>query len=117
MPSSTDTLSQLRAGSLTGIERLNLSCGLTEFPREIFDLADSLQVLNLSDNALTSLPEDLPRLHQLRVVFCSGNRFRELPAVLGQCLQLQMVGFKSNQISSVPAAALPSQLRWLILTD
>lgn len=28
-----------------------------------------------------------------------------------------MVGFKANQIEHVPAAALPSQLRWLILTD
>jgi hypothetical protein len=90
---------------------------LTEFPEEIFDLADSLQVLNLSGNALTSLPDDLARLHQLRVIFGSDNRFTELPAVLGQCTQLQMVGFKANQIQSVSAAALPPQLRWLILTD
>ena len=112
-----DTLSQLRAGQLHGIQRLDLACGLTSFPREIFDLADSLQVLNLSGNALSSLPEDLHRLHQLQVIFCSNNRFTELPAVLGQCAQLQMVGFKSNQIRHVPAAALPPQLRWLILTD
>ncbi len=117
MPGTPHTLSQLRAGQLAGIQRLDLSCGLTDFPREIFDLADSLQVLNLSNNALSSLPDDLLRLHQLQVVFCSGNRFTELPAVLGQCPQLQMVGFKSNQIRSVPAAALPPQLRWLILTD
>ena len=117
MPTPTDTLDQLRAGQLKGIQRLDLGCGLTEFPPEIFDLADSLRVLNLSGNALTSLPDDLPRLHQLRVIFGSDNRFTELPAVLGQCTQLQMVGFKANQIRNVPAAALPPQLRWLILTD
>lgn len=117
MPSPTDTLGQLRAGQLKGIQRLDLGCGLTEFPHEIFDLADSLQVLNLSGNALTSLPDDLPRLHQLQVIFGSDNLFTELPAVLGQCPQLQMVGFKANQIQSVSAAALPPQLRWLILTD
>lgn len=117
MSNPAETLDQLRAGQLKGIQRLDLSCGLTEFPREIFDLADSLQVLNLSGNALTSLPDDLPRLHQLRVIFASDNRFTELPAVLGQCTQLQMVGFKANQIRRVPAAALPPQLRWLILTD
>ena len=117
MPTPTDTLGQLRAGQLKGIQRLDLGCGLTEFPPEIFDLADSLQVLNLSGNALTSLPDDLPRLHQLRVIFGSDNRFTALPPVLGQCPQLQMVGFKANQIHSVPAAALPPQLRWLILTD
>ena len=64
------TLAQLRAGSLAGITRLDLSDGLTEFPREIFDLADSLEVLNLSDNAWSSLPEDLHRLTRLRVLFC-----------------------------------------------
>ena len=117
MPTPTDSLDQLRAGQLKGIQRLDLGCGLTEFPREIFDLADSLQVLNLSGNALTSLPDDLPRLHHLRVIFASSNLFTELPAVLGQCPQLEMVGFKANQIQNGSAAALPPPLRWLILTD
>ena len=112
-----DTLSELRAGRLIGLQRLDLSCGLTEFPREIFDLADTLEVLNLSGNLLSTLPDDLPRLHRLRVVFFSDNRFTELPAVLGQCAALEMVGFKANQIVDVPGAALPPLLRWLILTD
>ena len=110
-------LEQLRAGKLAGSRRLNLSCGLQEFPRELFDLADTLEILDLSGNALSSLPDDLPRLRKLRILFCSSNRFTELPAVLGQCPQLGMVGFKANQIRSVPAAALPPALRWLILTD
>ncbi|MGC6373721.1 leucine-rich repeat-containing protein kinase family protein [Pseudomonas sp. K2I15] len=112
-----DTLAQLKAGQLAGIKRLDLSCGLTEFPREIFDLADSLEILNLTGNALSSLPDDLHRLPHLRVLFCSENAFTELPECLGQCAQLSMIGFKSNQISSVSAAALPPLLRWLILTD
>jgi hypothetical protein len=111
------TLTSLRAGELAGITRLDLSCDLTEFPKEIFSLADSLEVLNLSGNALSRLPDDLPRLHKLKVIFCSDNRFTELPAVLGQCENLEMVGFKANQIRHVPAAALPEKLRWLILTD
>lgn len=112
-----DTLAQLKAGQLAGIKRLDLSCGLTQFPREIFDLADSLEILNLSGNALRSLPDDLHRLPHLRVLFCSDNAFTELPSCLGLCPQLSMVGFKANQIEQVPAAALPPQLRWLILTD
>lgn len=110
-------LEQLRAGKLAGSRRLKLSCGLREFPREIFGLADTLEILDLSGNELTTLPADLPHLHQLRVLFCSDNPFTELPTVLGQCQQLSMVGFKANQIRSVPAAALPRSLRWLILTD
>ena len=112
-----DTLTQLRNGSLSGIKRLDLSCGLDAFPSEIFKLADSLEILNLSGNALTSLPDDLPRLHKLRVIFCSDNLFTEVPTVLGRCHELSMVGFKANQISRFTAAALPPKLRWLILTD
>ena len=115
--SSQQVLEQLKSGMLVGIQRLDLSCGLTEFPREIFDLADSLEILNLSGNQLSSLPADLPRLHKLRIIFCSDNLFTELPAILGQCKNLTMVGFKANQISSVPEASLAPTLRWLILTN
>ena len=113
-----DTLAGLRAGRLAGAKRLDLSCGLTEFPREIFGLADSLETLNLSGNALDSLPDDLGRLHRLRVLFCSDNRFTSLPESIGQCQALEMVGFKANRIGTVPDAALDLPLlRWLILTD
>lgn len=112
-----DTLSRLRAGQLTGIRRLDLSCGLTEFPAEIFELADTLEILNLSGNALSRLPDDLPRLHKLRIIFCSDNHFTRLPEVLGACPQLSMIGFRANRIAEVPAAALPPNLRWLVLTD
>ena len=113
----TTTLEQLRAGQLAGTQRLKLACGLTEFPREIFDLADTLEVLDLSGNALTSLPDDLPRLGKLRILFASDNPFTELPEVLGQCSPLSMVGFKANRIRRVSGNALAPQLRWLILTD
>ena len=113
----TNTLEQLRTGKLTGIHRLKLACGLTDFPREIFDLADTLEILDLSGNALTTLPADLPRLHKLRIIFCSDNQFTELPEILGQCPQLSMIAFKANRIREVPAGALPATLRWLILTD
>jgi hypothetical protein len=111
------TLQQLRSGALAGVQRLSMRCGLTEFPREIFALADTLEILDLTGNALSSLPEDLHRLHKLRILFCSDNQFTELPAAVGGCAALTMVGFKANQIRDVPAAALPPQLRWLVLTD
>ncbi|WP_325918007.1 leucine-rich repeat-containing protein kinase family protein [Pseudomonas frederiksbergensis] len=111
------TLTQLQTGQLSGITRLKLSCGLTEFPQEIFDLADSLEILDLSGNLLDTLPADLNRLTRLRVLFCSDNRFVELPECLGRCSALTMVGFKANRIERVTGAALPPLLRWLILTD
>jgi len=112
-----NTLARLRAGQLAGTQRLQLACGLQEFPREIFELADSLEILDLSSNLLTTLPDDLPRLKKLRILFCSDNAFTELPAVLGQCPQLVMIGFKANRIERIAPGALPPALRWLILTD
>jgi hypothetical protein len=112
-----EPLNLLRAGKLAGAKRLDLSCGLREFPREIFDLADSLEVLNLSQNQLSSLPDDLGRLKKLRILFASDNHFTHLPAALGECPQLSMIGFKANQIETVDPAAFPAVLRWLILTD
>ncbi|WNW10505.1 leucine-rich repeat-containing protein kinase family protein [Pseudomonas sp. DTU_2021_1001937_2_SI_NGA_ILE_001] len=111
------TLADLRAGRLAGIERLDLSCGLEQFPPEIFELADTLRVLNLSGNALDQLPDDLYRLDRLEVLFASENRFTELPSALGRCKRLSMIGFKANRIEHIPAQALPAHLRWLILTD
>ena len=111
------TLEQLRSGALAGTRRLDLACGLTELPHEIFDLADTLEVLNLSGNRLRDLPHQLSRLHKLQVLFASDNDFDVLPEVLGGCPALQMMGFKANRIAEVPAAALPPALRWLTLTD
>jgi len=111
------TLEQLRSGALAGIRRLDLSCGLSELPEEIFALADTLEVLNLSGNRLRELPHQLTRLHKLQVLFASDNDFEVLPEVLGDCPALHMVGFKANRIAEVPGAALPPALRWLTLTD
>jgi hypothetical protein len=111
------TLEQLRAGALAGHTRVTIRAGLTEFPNEIYQLADHLEILDLSGNALRALPDYLPRLHKLRILFCSDNQFTELPSVLGQCPSLRMVGFKANQIRSVGAQSLPPLLRWLTLTD
>lgn len=114
------TLEQLRAGALAGSSRISLNgAGLTALPPELFEpaMARNLEILDVSDNALETLPEALAALPRLRIVFASANRFTALPEVLGRCAQLEMVGFKSNRIQEVTAAALPPRLRWLILTD
>jgi len=111
------TLTDLKTGRLAGITRLDLSDELEHFPREIFDLADSLEVLNLSGNRLSELPDDLGRLHRLKVLFCSDNHFTHVPEGVGRCPALEIVGFKSNRIEQLSPNALPRRLRALILTD
>lgn len=111
------TLDQLRSGALAGATRLDLSCGLTRLPDEVFDLADTLEVLNLSGNRLTDLPPEMGRLRKLKIIFGSNNLFEHLPESLGECGALEVVGFKATRIKAVSGNALPRQLRWLILTD
>jgi len=113
----TQTLDALRRGDLAGARELRLREDLTEFPREIFGLAETLEVLDLSGNALSALPDDLGRLTRLKVLFGSGNRFERLPSGLGDCMALSQVGFRGCGIGEVPAEALPPKLRWLTLTD
>ncbi|WP_029908843.1 leucine-rich repeat-containing protein kinase family protein [Caulobacter sp. UNC358MFTsu5.1] len=111
------TLDALRRGALAGARELTLREGLTEFPREILDLADTLEVLDLSGNALTGLPDDIGRLGRLRALFCSNNRFDRLPPGLGDCAALSQLGFRGCGLREVPAEALPPATRWLTLTD
>jgi len=111
------TLEQLRKGEYRDATSLKLSEGLTSFPREIFELADTLEMLDLSRNQLTSLPDDFGRLKKLKILFCSENLFAVLPEVLADCQELDIVGFKSNVIEIVPAKALNPNIRWLILTN
>ncbi|MDX2242882.1 MAG: leucine-rich repeat-containing protein kinase family protein [Leptolyngbyaceae cyanobacterium bins.302] len=112
-----ETLNRLQSGQLKGTKRLDLAAGLTQFPPEIFELADSLEILNLSNNQFKSLPDEFASLQQLKIVFLSNNEFEELPTVLSQCPKLSMIGFKANRITTIAEAALPPSIRWLILTD
>lgn len=112
-----ETLNLLRSGQLAGSKRLKLECGLTEFPSEIFALADSLEILDLSNNHLKALPDEFERLKHLKIVFFTNNDFEEIPSVVSQCRDLKMVSFKSNQVATVGEHALPPSIRWLILTN
>ena len=111
------TLVQLQSGELKNSNRVKIAQGLTVFPTELYTLADSLEVLDLSDNQLTTLPDDFSRLHKLKIFFASNNLFEHLPEVLGLCPNLEMIGFKTNQIATISEKALSKNIRWLILTD
>ena len=111
------TLEQLQSGQYLGVSKLKISCGLNTFPIEIFELADTLEILDLSGNNLAVLPADFGRLHRLKIVFFSDNHFTSLPEALSDCPQLEMIGFKANKIKTVSAKSIPKNTRWLILTN
>ena len=111
------TLKQLQSDQLLGIKSLKLQEDLKEVPSEIFLLADSLEILDLNNNQLDSLPDDFYQLQNLKILFLSNNNFAVLPKILAKCPKLEMIGFKSNKIIEVPKESLPPMTRWLILTD
>ena len=112
-----NSLEQLRSGQLIGTKRLQLVEQLSSFPEEIFTLADTLEVLDLSNNNLNDLPDEFAQLTKLKRVFLSFNQFKHIPPVLAQCPALIMIAFKGNQISEFTENCLPVSTHWLILTD
>jgi hypothetical protein len=112
-----DTLTALRSGQLMGATRINISAGLTEFPLDLLQLKDSLEVLDLSNNQLRSLPDDLSQFTRLQALFCYNNRFETIPEVVARCPNLSILGFRANQIHTLPEAIFTPHLRWLILTQ
>jgi len=111
------TLAQLRSGQLKGITRLSISENLSSFPFEILDLADTLEILDLSDNQLSSLPPEISRLTKLKIAFFANNRFTHVPSVFKEFENLYMLGFKANQIEVFEEDVLPLSISWLVLTD
>lgn len=118
------TLTQLQSLPLEALiellgpeKRIQIAQGLTEFPRELFKLVDHIEVLDMSGNELSSLPDDFGRFKSLRILFLSNNQFDHVPSVIAECEKLEMIGFKANKIKTVAENSLPVDTRWLILTD
>lgn len=111
------TLQQLISGELKGTKTLQLCCELKTFPKEIIDLKDTLEILDLSGNHLSQLPDNFSDLKNLKIAFFSDNDFSEFPEVLSKCQSLTMIGFKSNKISYIPENSFPINLQWVILTN
>ena len=111
------TLEELKLGKLIGETKIQLSEGLTKFPRELFELKDTLEFLDLSGNQLTELPVDFDSFTKLKILFLSKNNFTIFPEILAKCPSLTMIGMRSNLIVEIPENSFPEKLQWLILTE
>lgn len=109
-------LCEIEAGVL--LTRVDLTnCNLTEVPRQLFALKDTLEILNLGNNRIKTLPDDIGCFTKLRILFFGQNDFEYIPAHLGELKALKMVSFKSNKVKSIHDDAFNSTVNWLILSD
>lgn len=102
---------------IEGSTKLKIAKGLKEFPKELYKLEETLEVLDLTDNDLTNLPDDFYRFTKLKRLFLSNNKFSHVPSVLAKLPNLSMIGIRNNQIKIFEENSLPLSTRWLILTD
>ena len=110
------TLADLKAGKLQGVKSLKLSESLTRFPQELFSLSETLEILDMSHNLLTVIP-DLSSFKKLKIAFFSFNKLTAVPSAFRGCDSLYMLGLKGNQMVGFDEDILPYSLSWLILTD
>ncbi|MGB8510176.1 MAG: COR domain-containing protein [Pyrinomonadaceae bacterium] len=93
------------------------SLGLTTLPESITQLSQ-LKLLSLSDNRLTTLPESITQLSQLQLLYLNNNQLTTLPESIGQLSQLQSLFLNNNQLTTLPESiGQLSQLQTLYLDN
>lgn len=112
-----EILKKLKSGDLIGTTQIKIAAGLEIFPQELYSLVDTLEVLDLTDNNLSSLPNDFDRFKKLKRLFLSNNQFNHVPKILSKLPNLSMIGIRNNKIKIFEENSLPLSTRWLILTD
>lgn len=108
---------ELRAHHEYPVEEVYLSEGFQEVPRDLHTYAGTIRLLDLSNNQLTRLPDWFADLTCLEIVFLSFNNFTHVPEVLGRLPRLKMLGMRNNNITRLTGAFLPQSLEWLTLTN
>jgi Leucine-rich repeat (LRR) protein len=75
---------------------LNLSCKeLTSLPESIGELVN-LKILSLYNNQLTSLPESIGKLTNLNILYLENNQLTSLPESIGKLINVQYLSLNES---------------------
>ena len=92
-----------RIGSLSRLRMLDLGHnGISALPSELGALVGLRDFLYLHDNKLSSLPESLRRMTNLRYLNLSGNLFETLPDAVCEMESLLELRLSDNQLRALP---------------
>jgi internalin A len=87
---------ELRTGTLTLRSRT-----LTAVPPAVLGLTHLVK-LDLSRNAITSIPESISKLVNLKELWLNDNRLTHLPPALGEMRQLELLDIARNALTGLP---------------
>ncbi len=76
---------------------------LTSIPDEINTL-DNLRVIDISGNKLSKIPESICEIPLLKTFDCSSNLLTKLPNCIGNLKELRILNFSNNQIRQIPTS-------------
>lgn len=81
-------------------------------------LQSQLRWVILTDNMLTTLPEEIGRCCLLQKLMLSGNRLEQLPESIAKCTKLELIRLASNKLRKPPTSLLQlPNLAWVALSD
>jgi Leucine-rich repeat (LRR) protein len=103
-------------------EELNMSkCEHMNLPDdiEVWSRFKSLKKLDLNSNSLTDLPSAMEALApSLEILFLSENKFTKVPDVIKKMTKLRVLSMRGNLLTELTSENLPvASLVWLILTN
>ena len=76
---------------------------LTSLPQEVATLRE-LKVLELTNNRFTAFPPTLRKLPDLQTLYLNGNEIREIPEWISRLPNLVFVDLSDNRISTIPSS-------------
>jgi internalin A len=96
-----ESLGRIRRAQLTGADQLDLSdLDLSSVPESVGDLFD-LRTLKLAGNKINAIPEFISRLSNLRILDLSRNRITTIPVSLACLENLERLDLESNWIGTI----------------
>lgn len=84
---------------------------------KIFEQYKDTEILDLSHGLFDDLPAELANLKKLKVLFLSYGKIKKISTVVRKLESLQFLGARSCEIDAISEDCLPTNLKWITLTN